>query len=359
MEVLTSIVKDMILNQNVSHKDIIKHIEKVVLDMGKELPKHRVLYNKSYGGYGLSDVFLDFVSSKEDENKHICPYLSDSRIYHERFIIPFGQYIFNNYPLIQCIITLYHYYDLYNITNSICRIYVHNKTLSKYKKQLDFIQCIMDNKKCHGDKEISKEDIDNRKYDINTISNGYCLSTYKHIYNSLISSISELNEYKKSCERSSYEKYNGPNGTWDILYEDIQKIIFQLKKEDDDNLFPKPDRGYDFMTAVQTFTETNSIIWSKEYQNKYNEYAMRYLYIKYNETELNYNVKLINKKSIYDFLLSKQYIHIVDDTMKTITEEFGLLCASSEYCNLHIQEVPQLIHWKIKEYDGLEQIVYR
>lgn len=36
---------------------------------------------------------------------------------------------------------------------------------------------------------------------------------------------------------------------------------------------------------------------------------------------------------------------------------FGLMCASGDYCQLAVQEVPQIVEWHISEYDGKELVV--
>lgn len=45
------------------------------------------------------------------------------------------------------------------------------------------------------------------------------------------------------------------------------------------------------------------------------------------------------------------------DSLHAAYQAFGLICASGTYCQLAVQEVPQIIEWSVSEYDRLETVV--
>ena len=50
------------LDAGMSHSDIIVHLRQLVLDRAKNAPPIKVLFNNSYGGFGVSESFADYLT---------------------------------------------------------------------------------------------------------------------------------------------------------------------------------------------------------------------------------------------------------------------------------------------------------
>jgi len=52
------------LDAGLSHSDIIDHLRQLVLDRAKAAPPRKVIFNNSYGGFGLSRSFAKSSSKR-------------------------------------------------------------------------------------------------------------------------------------------------------------------------------------------------------------------------------------------------------------------------------------------------------
>lgn len=358
-------VKDLIVNLGVSHKEIINDIQDAVIELSKSLPKTQVLYNGTYGGYGLSEAFIDYVCQYE-------PIFNDSisnearyRTQLVQYIIPFGHYVLQKYPLLKDLMVIYHHYNLnkifYNIDNS---IYLTERVQSLNERKVQ-LENILQKTYLHGTKTPKKyiifdnDDDGDTPDDVNVDTMSMDdIMTYK--YARLEGFTKETYEEAIECINktidehiSSIEKYKlsviTENQITEFVYDDMMQVITALKKQEDTNL---DIYEYSLLEAINKFGVDDYRIW--EFQHKYNKRALQYLLIK----SQNYRPQETKSNDVYDFVLSNTYIKINDEDYNNIVKKFGLQCASSRYCSLKIGQVPQYVSWYIGEYDGLESICF-
>ena len=256
---------------------------------------------------------------------------------------------------------LYIYYDIKTLVSCAHIVYIHHSKKLQIEKLLQSVNDILQKPHLHGDQNITDNEIRDIMY-YNKIQYLYTTSSYEKLKEEIIREI------------EMREKYKGPIDALDILYNDIEAIVFQLKKEEDDKIFPTmyDKNKYNFISALKVFSENDWKIWLEKYQSSFSTMSMRYLYIKYNECNNNSecnksnqseeNIKKcdnIENNIAYDFLVTNNYIKLSQSQYDELIESVGLLCASDLYCNLKITKVPHFVDWYIREYDGSESIVYR
>lgn len=105
MDTIKKIAVDLVLNHNIKHSEINLEISKAILEESNKLPKIRVLYCETYGGYGYSKEFLKYKGTDDDED----------RVNDLPLIVSFGIKMINQYPEIASMIRKYVFYDLKHI----------------------------------------------------------------------------------------------------------------------------------------------------------------------------------------------------------------------------------------------------
>lgn len=372
-------VKELVINHGVSHKEIITDIHDEIIELSKTVPKFEVLYNNAYGGYGLSKEFISFVKHNQQDRKgSINPYDYKYDITFRRqavqYILPFGHYILEKYPILKTILVIYHHCKLNDIVNVISSMYYIEENLKSLCKRRDDLEHCLAVEYIHGDKVIKKYslddvDSDGELEDLEYYANEetkYALIHFNHVdfegytkesYEELITSISkEVDGIKTKLEKDKAYCISDYNITETTFYQ-MKNIINNLMKnvESFTNMHNKYD--YNFIEAITKFGVDDNRIW--KHQQRYNKLALQYLMTLLQECipqEFNQD---FNRNYVYDFVISNSYISINDEEYNKIVKDFGLLCASSQYCSLEIAEVPEYISWSIGEYDGLEKIIFQ
>jgi hypothetical protein len=361
MNALTDVVKDLVINQQVPHRKIVQHVQKVVLDIGRELPKVRVLYCDSYGGYGLSMKFTKFVHDTTGGVEEHWKHSNDERVNLVKYIAPFGSHIMDSYKMLRRVVMLYTHYDLSTLVS--CARYVHTYTsdIQKLEKDMKTIQTYIENAGCQGDKVYTKQQLKDVSFMYYRIEEGYTADAYTTFYNTMLHQVEMQKKRQQEKKEELRRSYKGSPEAWVVLYDDVERIVFLLKQ--DDKTFAEVERNRkrrDFIKEVDVQGDSDSSVWSLKFQSKYDELGMRYLYIKYGEGDGEGNVETEEpgSRKVYDFLVTKKEIDVSEDTYAKMAERVGLLCASTKYCDLKIDEVQQYVDWHIDEYDGKEKIVY-
>lgn len=307
---LNSIVIKLISNHEVTHENIKIEIFKTVKEQSDKLPKLQVLYNKAHGGYGYSDDFMDY---KED---NIEPIDEESnidfrghRVDAVKRVEKYGAYCKEKYPLIVKMISIYNQYCLGDVFSNAesCRYY--RSDIDKFNKYIDQIN--------------SHEHFGDLEYKDYYISYDFFKTDEYHKYtkDSLLLLVNNA-KYKIEKQLTSCTIFNEQKVGKNICELIDSHIIYKNKDK---------DKEYMFIDAVIKFGEDNIEIW--KHQPYYNKTAMEFL---------------------------TKYPEILTNTINNCTDmDIGLLCANGKYCKLAVGEAPQLLSWKISEYDGLESIVAR
>jgi hypothetical protein len=371
-------VKELVINHGVSHKEIITDIHDEIIELSKTVPKFEVLYNNAYGGYGLSKEFISFVKHNQQERKGcINPYDYKYDITFRRqavqYILPFGHYILEKYPILKTLLVIYHHCKLDDIVHVISSMYyIEDKLRTLCERRDDFEHCLAI-EYIQGDKVIKKytlddtsseDELESKEYYTNEETK-YALIHYNHVdfegytkesYEELLISLNkEVEEIETKLKKDKTYCINDYNITETKFYE-IKHIINNLMENNKScSLYNKQD--YNFIEALDKFGVDDNRTW--KHQHRYSELTLQYLMTLFTECNLHEFNQEFNKNYIYDFAISNSYISVNDEDYDKIVNGFGLVCASSQYCALDIAEVPEYISWSIGEYDGLEQIVFQ
>lgn len=314
------LVKDLVKEQGVKHRDLIKVIRETLLEESKNLPKIPVLYCSSYGGFGYSLQFKAFVnnddSEEEDEDEleiantvsirkveapsginivHIAPWIR-TRITHVQMMAPFGKHCLEQYPIVAKMMRAYHAYGLKDVFNKIAKIYVCQSRCETIGK----------------DMEKSKDD------------------AFLDVCNKgMVKELEMMESNRSGLEGFSDEQI----GTMLEIYTYVFPEERDNKKK---NWYNSPDekrQKLNFAKGIEVYGQDHFAIW--KLQGEYNIEAMRFM--------------LVNKDAFPEVQLNAEQ-------EEAMLLKAGLMFASSPYCQLAIDYVPQLVDWDINEYDGLESV---
>lgn len=367
-------VRDLILNHNVTHTEIINNIHDEVMEMSKTLPHFQVLYNNAYGGFGVSKGFLQYIRQHNHDDNVEDLYSKSFRINAVNYIVPFGAEILTQYPLLKDVIVLYHHYNLNKVVYDICSMYYEDDKLQRLYKRKDQIESILNTPYSHGHKTDrvdtfnfnSESDSESDDVDHTHITNTYSVHDLIHYkfailvgytketYEKVITQINKEVDESVSRRDNYYKKCLSNENITDTIFDDIKEVVYEIKaNEDKFNYCTNKKYDYCFHDALKKFGFDDFRIW--ECQDTYSKLAMQYLSIK----SKDYIEKVSDGQKVYDFVISHDYFEIPEDEYNNIIKDFGLECASSRYCSLKIAEVPQFVSWYVGEYDGLEQINYK
>lgn len=346
MERLTEVVKDLMMNHGIKHRNIVKHVRETVRDMGKDLPKIKILYNCDYGGYGLSKDFQDFVHRSGSKHERRDSY--DSRVDLVPYIKPYGNHILDTYPFVRNMLILYKYHNLTNIATTASTVDIYKGYIEKFEKRL----AALETARRGIDTDVKVHDLVHSQF---CCLHGYTPEIYEEAINKVNNSVLEYNTSIKEIEEKG-RKYH-PSAPWE-LYDDIAKVIKQFRSEEDDGLFKQQPQDKCFADTLQKKGQFDSSIWASCNQRTFNKHAMRYLYVKYYgiADPVNDIPTTDDKYSTYDFLLTKQFVRISEEEYDDLVNDVGLLCAASSYCRLDTWEVQQYLDWHVDDYDGKERI---
>lgn len=363
------LAKELIVHHGIDHRTIVKDIHNVITEEASRLPKIQVLYNAVHGGFGLSKVFERFVRESTDE-KIDSEYVFNTgsiRVKGVACIVPFGAQQLSNYPIIRDMLFLYEHYKIDKAVLLAQSLYYHKSSIKRLEKRRTQLEMYLNNSYYQGNKTV--KDYDNTDGDsdddntcltlfgiINYTSSdikGYTKQTYEKALQKINDEITSKNESVTEERVSKSMNFNIPTE----IYQDLENIICQMMEDEASDRYTylissNVRDKYSFIESLSAFGETDAKVW--KCQSRFVENAMKYLLIKKNDCEYLFETE--DRNVVYDFVVSKSLIHISSQVHDKIINEFGLACASSQYCKLEIGQVPQYVDWWIGEYDGLEKV---
>ena len=403
---------ELLIDHNVKQKELFKYIRNGLHEYVKKLPAQRIMYNNTYGGYGLSKEFIDFCNTID------VNYLD--RVTIVPYIIPFAKHILKNhqYNGLFEIMYLHDYYDFDNIFRLIdlykIKVNSRENLLKNAKIACEYISddnsVFFDKTKktskysCYYKpslllfdttrldlKRFTREDIQeflNTPYtqDLsnskeNTDEN---VNKYKYVDSGVIKDNDLDNDSDNDLDNdldndsdndSDNDEHQDPSTLASSLFfldkiiakyktkilklvpenimDEISEYIDTYQKQSDDYFRSvncnDRDKERHFIKILNKYGYNSYLTWS--IQNKFDNIAISYLSEKQKQ-----NTQLSIDNTIYDFIFKNEYIDIQENIRNYVLENFGLLCASSIHCELDIKEVPGLLDWGIHEYDGKEDI---
>ena len=388
---------ELLRDHNVKQEEIFTFIRKGLKEYVKTYPKQRILYNSIHGGYDLSKEFVDFCKNYKAEIKSDIDVRNSHRISYVPYIIPFAKHILKNkqYDGLFEIMYLHNYYNLSSIFRL---IYLYNckvesrenllKNAETARKYLSNDKSIFfdktNQKKCKDfyyykpsliGFQMQKVDLERyTREDIEYFLNTQYTDDTPKVENNEKEVYNDSSENDSSSESDSdddLDNYQDPNTLSSSLIF-IDKMIAKYKTKILNNIpenimneiiiykdtYKTNDEPVDYyyhekerqiLVLLKKYGYGSNNTWRK--QNKFDHVAMSFLAEKQKQ-----NIQPSTKTTIYDFLVNNTYIDIDQITQDTVLEDFGLLCASSKYCELDIAEIPGLLDWSIGEYDGKENI---
>jgi len=305
-----------LLKNGIGQRQIFDIIRKALKDEVNNLPKQKILYCATYGGFGLTNDFAEFIYKDYDQNVDTEISYYPERVYTVKFLEPYGKSLAEKYPIIMILVNNYLHYDLDDKFRYLHRL--------RYKKQdLDNIKINKEkiiNNTVFGDKELINE----------TYYLQYPLNVEEYTKESLEIALTKLPNILELCESNINEIMSVLRETF--IDEHIDQILEIISKT-------KYDNSLIFHNAVKKYGELNPIIWNYTHDKFYNS-AMIFLLSQLKDTNQNQDLIKNNNIPIHDNL----YL------------ELGLTFAA-EGCKLGIAEVPANLDWKITEYDGLETVI--
>jgi hypothetical protein len=309
---------------SVPELSVITKVKSAYIQASSNMPKLRILYNTCYGGFSLNETFTSFLydkslSTSNQQNSVIAYY--PERVYPVSALKTFGESMSHKFPTIACIVHNYLHYKMDDVFKIIARL----------KQIEDYLHIIHQN-----DVAISIKLFDSR-YGTKPAVKGQSLTQLlnMHIFSREALHImlhEHIPHITKVYEEEKKELENDLSSFSSQMITNMKNII---------NLSTIHINDTNFLTDASNKFSINS--WA--HTKRYNSYAMIYL------TSLVYNDVTITTNLLYPS-------RSLPEPSDAFFEELGMLFAEDTSCRLAIKEVPSLLHWSIRDYNGLETIAY-
>jgi translation elongation factor EF-G len=313
----------------VDHKKIKKEIYDGLRVLSEKLPKKQVLYNCVHGGYDYAKQFSDFI----EEDIEYYGYSKATRVAHVEKVKAFGNACKEKYPLVIKLIAIHNKYHLKQVFYYAWKLKDAHKALSRFASIYDTVL---------NTTEDFFGTVENVEY-ISYIPDFKVENVSKYSKQALIQYIAKITNEKKDEIQNSYSKMKQlvTDDICNLVLENYDTVFDEERLDTNCKWYEKKNwtermvenQGsvkLTFIDAIDYYGESHFAIW--KCQEHYNDKVMR-------------------------FLLKHHEKFAVECSRSCTNLEVGLLFASGAYCKLSIGEAPQILSWKIKEYDGLESIV--
>ena len=331
LSLFRQIVKELVLTQQLSQIELHDHIHSVLIEETRDQPMLHVATCGCYGGYGLDQLFLDFMVAHPAINQDSIPAHVQQNaaltIYHDRLLVfpyiePFGRQCTESYPGIATALRLYKQHNLDAVFKHLGDLVRAMKNIADVEKVITLISDLDDSRENFG------EDINTQTCILNKLiikPDVYCKKYTKH---SLIAMCNRVLSRETITADAARELI--------LAHPSIDEDVLGLMVESHSDFEAKPcpnKKNMSFAYAVEYYNDstTPGEIW--KFQQHVNQYAMFFL------------MRHPNALSIQNEDLE-------------IDIEIGILFASDFACKLQFQRVPPVLCWTIDEYDGLESICF-
>ena len=339
---------ELLSKHDVKQNVIFSWIRKAFEEHTENMPKVRVLYNATYGGYGFSKEFMMFRAKGAlcggvfggEFDKDVVKCHKEHRVKAVPDIIPFGKAILEREDMRDLKHVLYHYHKHnYNV------FFSKQHEYESKKKQLKYYHDNVQNLKVYLADPKSKYAANEDPYTLTL----HCLTFLERNFSYYAKA--QLEDLLNLCESEGA-----------VFVEDLEKQISQARQDIVDV------EGEDGFLDICKYTAFHEKQKSQIHKNR--------SYLEYRDSKVPFIVDLFKQgwndmhiwlyKSHSYSVITIMYLSTkvkdlppmeeTDDIWNELYERFGLLCASSAYSQLKIEEVPALVEWKVGEYDGKERV---
>ena len=330
LSAIMDIVKELVIDNGIPQFLLYTEITKRLREHCTE--KEYVLYNTSYGGFGLTKQFKRFakLNDKYDHNLRTGMYEP---------IKAFGKHMAQVYPVLLDMVYIYHMTDLSDKFSE-CRSYEYNiRTLHTITEN---IKILLNMRNEHGGEshlhEQWKRSGASWMYMINTsnLKSDDLIDadlTRSHTY-----TLNEVIHYAEE-QMACYQK-KVATLTPNVDDACLKTISYKFPEEIENDALKWYERkkwgeNMCFMKALEQHGVEHFITW--KCQSILDETHMRHIMI--------HNLhKAPQRSDTNDEKIERCYVTI------------GLLCASDKYASLDFAKVPKGLSWSIGEYDGKEHV---
>ncbi len=332
IEQFRSIAKTLVKYHALKHSQLKQELFDTIKQLSNELPTIQILYNDTYGGYGYSKDYERFKKNVKLPPSNInYNGIFASRVQEVKYIKEYGKYCKGKYPLVAQMIATYKSRDLGNIFWQVISVKNHETDLNNLQATL---KTIIDTPDTSFGSESDVHYVYFHNFEIQKVEKYnkeslvlWCLQKKTEIAKELEDKICNIHTLLGKCADFIIKNY-------EVMFEEEksqEEIPWYDKKKWHEKLSPKNGlRRKSFTEAIEDYGESHFAIW--KCQLHYKEVVMR-------------------------FLLKHPDVIPLESSNDCDDLDVGLLCASSAYCKLKIDDVPQLLDWSIGEYDGLEQVI--
>jgi hypothetical protein len=317
----------------ISCDDLDDMLKNKVKKKSEDLPKRRIIYNTSYGGFSYSKLFHKYSGDIKLDIEY-----EDDREYSAHLMCPFGKLILDTHPEIKRAVYMEYTSDIAKINYDTYRIVSMEYCLEQFKNNItkfrNYYTTHTEDKWHYGIQELKIRDILPEDH-TNICLSLPCMYTFDSIKNVLDISIAE--EVKALDKIAKYKSK-------------IDKIIPRIKYIDD-----IPEFFETFKKIMKLFfdPEERNLIESRNKIHFASEFEVDAKSIKTWKSYRGCGAVGI----MYYMLYNKSHVEYDKQILNTIHETFGLHCASGQYASLAITEIPALCSYKTEEYDGSEKII--
>lgn len=113
-------------------------------------------------------------------------------------------------------------------------------------------------------------------------------------------------------------------------------------------------KSFQLYTEVQASSRLHAQLGDTDFYQKVGELGEKNEKVWAAQRHLDHDIMIfLHRRCLHEGSIQQQ------DMSHAAYQAFGLICASGTYCQLAVQEVPQIVEWAIGEKDGLETVVIK
>ena len=356
-ETLISTSITLLQDHGIKQKQVFDWIREGLHTYSETFPKERVLYNSTYGGYGLNNEFIsycDIVKHKRDNN----------RTKYVKHIKPFGEHILKQ-EYCNGLFQVLYLYEHYNFDEIVSLVKEYKHKVEKKQNIASNLLGLQEYLKCPKSTYCDETNMKKKhKHYCYYKPSSFLFSganiTYDRFKKEDLEEFLETYTDTEIMNEINACKNNILKHVPEYILDELDVFIDEYNKLVDDyiktHLYESRENNKTFLQLLINEGYTNRKTW--RYQNKYEDIGILFLSKKQKDylQQLSDTNSYNDQNKIYDFAVFNKNIEILSNVKTFVIEHFGLLCASSLYCELDIEEVPSMMDWTIGEYDGKESV---